>query len=193
MKWYSRDVDGKIDVSYANFQTDVDVELLLDSSTDVKEFLGTDLAGKIKASKLAINKSMATRFKQGIIWKFNNAGVSYTISIDENIQKLFSYTTTLRGKGRTNSHGGIFRQRDTRFNINDPGLEELSVFAGEWGLAIQRIKFDEDDAVEAMNIAQLDDYLANDTASQIDWSIDWSIDPQNNGMGWDNDTVMQNP
>lgn len=136
-----------------------------------------------------INTAMYTRLEQGIIWKYNNGGDPQTISIDESIQKLFSYTTTLRGKGRTNSHGGKFRQGATRFSIDDAGLEELSIFAAEWGFAIQRIAFNEIDLVEAMDAIQLAAY----DASQIDWTIDWSLDPQNSGNGWDNDTVLQVP
>lgn len=145
---------------------------------------------RARAKKLTdINIAMYTRFEQGVIWKYNNGGDPQTISINESIQKLFSYTTTLRGKGRTNSHGGKFRQGTTRFNIDDTGLEELSIFAAEWGLAIQRIAFDEIDVVEGMDAIQLAAY----DAGQIDWTIDWSTDPQNNGKGWDNDTVQQIP
>ena len=193
MRFYSRDGQGNIDGSYANKQPGVAEELLPDNDPDVMAYMGIDLAGKIKSCKSAIDDAMNARLKQGIIWKYNNAGDPQPISVDESIQKLFSYTTTLRGKGRTGSHGGKFRQGNTRFNIDDAGMEELSIFAAEWGFAIQRISFDEYDAVEAMNATQLTDYLANEMAGQINWTIDWSVDPQNNGQGWVNDTILQIP
>lgn len=143
----------------------------------------------LRITKSAIDASMQARFKQGIIWKYNNADDPHPISIDDGAQKLFSYTTHLRGKGRTNSHGGKFRQNDVEFLINDTGLDEVCVFAAEWGLAIKRIGFDQIDSVEVMDITQLAAY----DASQIDWTIDWSLDSQNNNLGWDNDTVLQNP
>lgn len=138
---------------------------------------------------LAVSAARDARLLQGIIWKLNNVGDPHPISLDDRMRKFFSYTAALRGTGRTDSHDGNVHQGALSFSIDDVGIDELSIFAAEWGLAIQRIALDEQDAAELMDVAALKAY----DASLIDWDIDWSVDSQNNGMGWDNDTVLQNP
>lgn len=141
------------------------------------------------AAAAVIMTARDARIEQGIFWKLNNNDDPHAVSLDDGMQKFLSYTATLRGKGRTDSHDGNIQQGSMTFSINDTGIEELSVFAAEWGLAIQRIFLAELAAVELMDLAALKAY----DASLIDWTIDWSTDSQNNGMGWDNDTVLQNP
>jgi len=164
---------------------------------DASQNMSDKIDNLLSDVKIKISGAMSDRLKQGIIWKYNNGGTPYSISIDEGMQKLFSYTATLRGEGRTNSHAGKVRQGNVEFNINDTGMEELSIFAGEWGLAIQRKSWDAEDAVttyvdthtDVENVA----YLESFNPLTIDWTIDWSQDPQNNGKGWTDDTVLQVP
>ncbi len=138
---------------------------------------------KIAAVEAAKDACLET----GINWKLNPGDDLHPISIDDGMREFLSYTAILRGKGRTNSHNGKVHQGSNTFDIDDAGLEELSIFAAEWGLAIHRIALVEIGLIEAMTLEDLGNY----NPDNIDWTVTWGGTDQTNG--WSDSTLIQTP
>lgn len=132
---------------------------------------------------------MYARLKQGFKWKYNNVGPEYAISIDPEMEGFLTRLNLKFDAGRTNPHNGYIRSKGVKFNVDDAGANEICLFAGCWGDEISRICIDKQETALSMTLAQLQAY----DSGAIDWTIDWSVDPQNNGNGWTDDTVLQIP
>lgn len=171
-------------LSVAFTQQEEDAQDIIDAA-----YNSSSIARSIASKTTDINIYMDARIKEGIRWGLNTGSTKYDILLTDNMQGFLSRTTLKLIEGRTNPHGGFLVSNGVSFSINDVGIRELALFAGEWGDNISRIRFTQITALEAMNQTQVNAY----DPSNIDWSINWALDNQNNGMGWNNDLCLQTP
>jgi hypothetical protein len=136
-----------------------------------------------------INDAMYERLAVGIRWSYNAGTTKYNIPLSSNMTDFLLRNLVKMNELRTNPHKGFVFNGTEKFNINDNGLRELAIFAGEWGDEISRIRLNEIESLSSMT----DQQLINYDASAIDWSINWAVDHQNNGKGWFDDLCVQIP
>ena len=135
-----------------------------------------------------IEIAMYKHIETGVQWSLDRTTTVQKVALSDSLQAFLIRYQSKRKAGRSNPHKGKLFTRDGSFEIDDAGLDELSLFAGLWGDEISYKRLALIDGLDLMTVEQLILYDVN----AIDWTIDWANDVQNDDKGWSDNRCIQN-